>query len=212
MWGNPNAQHVAAITGDSHAGMWLTTLEGALNPQRWALHQFTRTWCGWATVSKNDTPTPPENKDCPALQAQTLRELARIRPELLMVSEDGVRSEQDMLDALRRFKAVADHVVVIGHTPTVPNFTYCLRGSANVSSCRKQLTPEDLGNLALERRVASILGMPFVDPTLWFCVDSTCPPIIDQVPAFTDGSHISEEIAPKLIPLLQQRLSEAGIS
>lgn len=45
----------------------------------------------------------------------------------------------------------------------------------------------------------------------WFCADSTCPPVIKQVPAFTDGSHISEEIAPKLIPLLQRRLREAGI-
>ncbi len=210
-WGKPNARNVAAITGDSHAGMWLATLQGALDPQTWALHKFTRTWCGWATVSENAAPTPPENKDCPALQAQTRKELKRMRVDLVILSEDGVPSEQAMVDALRRFKAVAKHVVVLGHTPIVPNFTYCLGGNSDVSSCKAELSQDDGANVALERHAASSLQVAFVDTTPWFCIDLTCPPVIDQVPAFTDGSHISAEIAPKLIPLLQQSLRQAGV-
>jgi len=210
-WGNPNARRVAAITGDSHAGMWLATLKGALDPQIWALHQFTRTWCGWATVSEDDAATPPENRDCPALQAQTLEELKRIRVDLLIVSQDGVRSQEDMVDALRRFKEVARHVVLLGHTPIVPNFTFCLSGNADISSCKRELSRDDLAAVALEQHVAALSHITFIDPTPWFCVDLTCPPIIDQVPAFTDGSHISSEIAPKLIPLLQRSLYESGV-
>jgi hypothetical protein len=191
--------------------MWLTTLKGALDPRIWALHQFTRTWCGWATVSADDAATPPENKDCPALQAQTLEELKRLRPELLIVSQDGARSQTDMLDALHRFKLVARHVVVVGHTPIVPAFASCLRGKADVSACDQELSPDALASVALEQQVSALASVGFIDPTPWFCVEATCPSIIDQAPAFTDGSHISSEIADKLVPLLQRDLYELGV-
>jgi hypothetical protein len=186
--------------------MWWPTLQGALDPKMWALHPFTRGYCGWSSGSENIA----ENKDCPAIQAQTLAELKRLHVDLLVLSESGVHSEQQMRDALRRFANVAKHVVVLGHTPFVPNFTFCLRGDTDISACKGRLSENDLANVALERRVALLFNDPFIDTTPWFCFGLTCPPTIDNAPAFTDGSHISAEIAPKLIPLLRESLRQAG--
>lgn len=211
-WGNHNAVQVAAITGASHAGMWLATLKGALDPQTWALYPFSRAWCGWSGGSENVAPKEAlQNRDCRALQAQTLVELKRLRVDLLILSESGVRSQQQMLDALSRFASVAKQVVVLGHTPDVlPNFTVCLRGDTDISSCKGRLSESDLSAVALERHAAALFNDPFIDTTPWFCVDLACPPVIDRTPAFTDGSHISAELAPKLIPLLRQSLVQAG--
>jgi hypothetical protein len=193
--------------------MWLATLKGALDPKTWSLHPFSRAWCGWAGGSENIAPEfALQNRDCAALQTQTLAELRKLHVDLLILSESGVRSEEQMLEALGRFAGVAQHVVVLGHTPeVVPNFLRCLGGDTDISSCQGHLSAKDYAKVALERRVAAIFSDPFIDTTPWFCIDLACPPTIDQLPAFTDGSHISAELAPRLIPLLRQSLREAGV-
>ena len=93
--------------------MWLSTLEGALDPQKWRVFSFTRSWCGWSGFI-------PEagdgaNKDCPALQSQTVSELRRLHVDLLILSQAQVPSQGPMVQALLGFASVAKHVVVLGH-------------------------------------------------------------------------------------------------
>lgn len=210
-WGSQRPQHVAAITGDSHAGMWLTTLEDALDRRTWSLHPFTRSWCGWSGDSENiAAATKPLNKDCPALQAQTVTELRKIHPDLLILSENGVHTSSQMEDALARYARVAKTVVVLGHTPVLPNFADCLRGATDISSCRGTLSTGDFDSVAFEQHMAQIFGDPFIDTPPWFCFNVTCPPIIDNAPAFADGAHLSTEMAPKLAPILRASLRESG--
>ncbi len=211
-WGNPNARYVAAITGDSHGGMWLTTLEGALNAQQWALHPFTRSWCGWSGGSEfvYSASERSANRDCPELQQQTVRELKRIHPDLLILSEYGVHTDQQMSDALSQLTHVAKHVVVLGHTPEIPSFITCLQGASQISACSGQLDQKALSDVAAEQRVASLFNVPFIDTTPWFCTGVTCPSVIDGAPAFVDGNHITAAIAPRLIPLLRAALKQDG--
>src|SRR5262249_22097781 len=155
-WGNPDARHVAAITGDSHAGMWVASLEQSLNAKKWRLHLFVRSWCGWSGGSGNLGEAGREqNGDCSSLQALTLRELKKFHVDVLVLSESGVHSEAQMSAALTEYAKVAKTVVVLGHTPeVVPNFKDCLRGSTDISHCRGYLTTSDLNDVALERQTA----------------------------------------------------------
>ena len=114
MSGNPNARNVAAITGDSHAAMWVTTVMGALDLKKWSLYNFTRTSCGW---SAKPAAAHGENKDCPALQAQTLTELKKLHVDLLFLSESSGNRGESPGDALAKYGQVAKTVVVIGDTP-----------------------------------------------------------------------------------------------
>ncbi len=210
-WGNPNARYVAVITGDSHAGMWLPTLEGALDPRQWALHPFTRSWCGWSGGSENIAVSDyASNRDCPALQRQTLRELKRLHPDLLILSESGIHTNQQMTDAVSQLTPLAKHVVILGHTPVLPSFITCLQGASDISACSGHLDQKSFSDVTLEQHVAALFNDPFIDTTPWFCTGLTCPPVIDQVPAFVDGSHISAEIAPRLTRLLQAALNQVG--
>jgi hypothetical protein len=205
-WGNPNAEHVAAITGDSHASMWLTALENALGPHVWAVHPFTRSWCGWAGAVLRGA-----NKDCRALQSQTLTELKRLHVDLVVLAEVGVPPTQEMIEALSRFTAVAKHVVVIGRTPDIPSFFDCLRGDSDISACRGSLLSTYFeNNLRPEQRAAALSNATFIDPTPWLCSGVICPPVIAGAPVFKDGDHLTAEFAPKLAPLLRQALREAA--
>ena len=208
-WGNPHARHVAAITGDSHAGMWLQTLEGALDPKTWSLHPFTRSWCGWAAAPNEAV---ADNKDCPALQAQTLTELKKLHVDLLILSEASVHSFQQMRDALRTYAKVAKTVVVLGVTPAVvPAFTTCLHGATDISACRGDLPDSSYDVLGAEESVASEFNDQYIDTTPWFCYAGTCPSVIDNAPVFSDGNHITAEIAAKLVPVLRESLRESGV-
>ncbi len=211
-WGNPTGRNVAAITGDSHASMWVKTVEGALDPKTWSLHGFTRSWCGWAADASLAV---GENKDCPALQAQTLAELAKLHVDVLFVSESSAYGEPEMRDALERYAKVARTVVVIGVTPRIPSFNDCLRGSADISDCYGNLTVRDLGGAYNEQRVASESTAQYIDTTSWFCYVATdfiaCPPVIDNAPVFADGNHLTSEIAGKLGPVLRETLLASRI-
>ena len=212
-WGNPRARNVVAITGDSHAGMWLRTLQGSLDPDEWRLYPFTRAWCGWAGGSEGiGADVASLNKDCDDLQAQTLREMKRLQVDVVVLSETGVRPAGVYAAALESYSRLGARVVVMGHTPVVvPNFTKCLRGDADISECRGALSSKDFTAVDLERSQAVQFGAVYVDTTPWFCVDLDCPSVIDGAPTYTDGSHISAELAPKLVPLLRQSLREAGV-
>jgi peptidoglycan/LPS O-acetylase OafA/YrhL len=200
-WGNPNAPHVAVVTGDSHASMWLTAVEAALNPSTWSLHPFTRSWCGWTSGQTNTG----SNSDCPALQRQTLGELKRLHPDILILSQDGLASPTDMGSALRRFTRLAKHVVVLGRTPYAADFTACLRGDADITGCRSVLGSDTYAGVQTQRFVTRRFHATFVDTTWWFCFQAyKCPAVIDGAPVFIDGNHLSAELAPKLAPLLRE--------
>ena len=202
-WGNPRGRYVAAITGDSHASMWLGTVEAALDPETWSLHPFTRSWCGWTDGQQNEG----ENKDCPAIQRQTLDELKRLRPDILILSQDGFDSPAGTEAALRRFMHVAKHVVVLGRSPYAADFTACLRGDANISGCQSVVESGQYQGVQTQRSVTEHVHATFIDTTPWFCFQSyRCPPVIAGAPVFIDGNHISAELAPKLAPLLRASL------
>jgi hypothetical protein len=206
-WGNPHAQHVAVLTGDSHASMWLTTLEAALDPGKWLLHPFTRSWCGWT----DGQASTGSDRDCPALQKQTLGELKRLRPDLVVLSQDGIASAKDMGTALRRLTQLAKHVVVLGRTPYETSFVSCLHGDADISACRSFVPSNYYDIMQGQQVVTQRFHATFSNTTWWFCFQAyRCPAVIDGAPVFIGGNHLSAELAPKLGPLLRAALVEAG--
>ena len=214
MWGNPNAPNVAAITGDSHAAMWVATVMGALDPKEWSLYNFTRSWCGW---SAKPEAAYGQNKDCPGLQAQTLTELKKLHVDLLFLSESSDNRGESPGDALASYGQATKTVVVIGDTPRHPSFVSCLHGATDISACHGELAAADNSRaVSAQQHLAWEFNDHFIDTTQWFCrykdyATLTCPPVIDDAPAFMDDNHITAAIATKLGPVLRQDLREANI-
>ncbi len=55
-----------------------------------------------------------------------------------------------------------------------------------------------------------ISGFEVLNPTPWLC-SSYCPAIIDGTVAYRDASHISVEMALKLLPQLEEALIAKGL-
>jgi hypothetical protein len=90
------------------------------------------------------------------------------------------------------------NIVVLSTTPPELSYYNCLRGNNDISACTFFLPPNYYTNdLDLQQQAAALFNASFIDLTPWFCVEVTCPPIVDGVPIMaTDGRHLNYEIAP----------------
>ena len=215
--GNPRAKYVAVLTGDSHAEMFQVALSHALGRSSWRLHIFGRGGCGWAGSVPPGRPVSPS--ECRAYQAQTVSRIRALRPDVIVLSEADVikpyRTKAQISASLSVFSKLAKRVIVLGHTPGIYPFAYCLSGSSDISRCARLLSGSYRRAALYEKILATRAGAQFVDTSAWFCVPvgggrDACPSVIDNAPVFRDGAHVTSGLEPKLIPLFQAVVKSTG--
>ena len=213
--GNPAAAHVAVLNGDSHAEMLRNAVWRAFNPKTWSIHIFARDGCGWAGSLERG---PLSAETCARLQAEALRRIRRLRPDVLLLSEHLVvapfRSRAEIASSLAVFKRAAAKTIVIGHTPLPQPWSSCLVG-VDITRCFASLDATYLGDRRVEQQLAARGGATFADTSAWLCVragaQTVCPPVIAGVPAFKDETHISAEYQLKLVRIVRALLLSSGV-
>jgi peptidoglycan/LPS O-acetylase OafA/YrhL len=213
--GNPAADRIAVLDGDSHAEMLRNAVWRAFDPRTWSIHIFARDACGWAGAAENSASTASE---CARLQAESLRRIRVLRPNVLLLSEHLVvqpyRSTADIARSLAALTRPAETSIVLGHTPLPQPWSTCLVGD-DISRCFTVLDVAFRADRAVEQRLATRAGALFVDTSAWVCVRAgartVCPPVIDGVPAYKDTTHIGPEYQFKLIPIVRALLVSAGL-
>jgi peptidoglycan/LPS O-acetylase OafA/YrhL len=212
--GNPRAAHVAVLNGDSHAEMLRNSVWRAFDPKTWSIHIFARSGCGWAGASNGTTPATK----CRRLQAEALRRIRMLHPDVLLLSEHRVvttfRSSTDIASSLSAFRRAAVKTIVLGHTPLPQPWSSCLVGN-DISRCIATLDSAFFADLRVERQLAARAGAIFVDTSPWLCVRagsrSLCPSVVAGVPVFKDDTHISAEYQLKLVPIMRALLISTGL-
>jgi peptidoglycan/LPS O-acetylase OafA/YrhL len=213
--GNPAAAHVAVLNGDSHAEMLRNAVWRAFNPKTWSIHIFARDGCGWAGSLERG---PLSAATCARLQAEALRRIRTLRPDVLLLSEHLVvapfRSRADIASSLAAFRRAATKTIVIGHTPLPQPWSSCLVG-VDITRCFTALDAMFLTDRNVEQQLATRAGVTFVDTSAWLCVragaQTVCPPVIAGVPVFKDDTHVSAEYQLKLIPIVRALLLSSGV-
>lgn len=202
--GSPSAPKKIAIVGDSRAGAWVQALEGALDPQKWRLYRLTRGHsCGWSFPN----PKAPAHFNCPKLFEEALTQLGSIHPDVLILSEGGHGDRTSFHKMLQRYLPVSDRVIVMSTMQSMPSFEECLGKDKSITKCPVTL----FDNHGVELKLGIGNSATFLDVTDLFCYNRQCPSVIDNTPVYSDGSHLSREMGPKLSPLLRILLRRAGI-
>jgi peptidoglycan/LPS O-acetylase OafA/YrhL len=213
--GNPVAAHVAVLNGDSHAEMFRNAVWRAFDPKTWSIHIFARDACGWAGTAES---TAVSATECSRLQAESLRRIRALHPDLLLLSEHLVvepfRSRSDIASSLAAFTRASRKTIVLGHTPLPRPWSTCLVGNG-ISECFTVLDAAFRSDMRLEQQLATRAGAMFIDTSAWLCVragaETVCPPVIDGVPAYKDTTHVGPEYQFKLIPIVRALLVSAGV-
>jgi hypothetical protein len=99
------------------------------------------------------------------------------------------------------YEKLSGKVFVIPSVPGAGNLKNCLKSMNNIEGCYGKIgTGQKFLNfqLSLERsRAFRVLNL-----TPYLCKDEWCPPIIDSLPVYSDGNHLSSIFSERLGPVL----------
>jgi peptidoglycan/LPS O-acetylase OafA/YrhL len=210
-YGNKNSSTTIVLYGDSHAAQWFPALEKLANERGFKLVSLTKSACP-AVDSKRPDQGAFKMVHCTKWRQNSIARIAKIKPMAVITSSfqyftpantklsrsqwwsDGQRK------LLKDLQGSTAHLIYISDTPRplrdIPN---CL-ASRNSSSC----------DSTEKSRVSIVSGFQVVDPTPWLCA-SYCPAIVDGTVAYRDASHISVQMAVKLLPKLEEALIAKGL-
>jgi len=210
-YGNKNSSTTIVLYGDSHAAQWFPALEKLANERGFKLVSLTKSACP-AVDSKRPDQGAFKMVHCTKWRENSIARIAKIRPMAVITSSfqyftpanTKVSRSQWWSDGQRKLlkdlQGSTAHLIYISDTPRplrdIPN---CL-ASRNSSSC----------DSTEKSRVSIVSGFQVVDPTPWLCA-SYCPAIVDGTVAYRDASHISVQMAVKLLPKLEEALIAKGL-
>jgi hypothetical protein len=210
-YGDKNSSETIVLYGDSHAAQWFPTLEKLANERGYKLISLTKSACP-AVEAKRPDQGAFKMVHCTKWRENSIKRIAQIKPMAVITSSfqyftpakgTGSRGQwwnDGQRKLLRDLKGSTDHLIYISDTPRplrdIPN---CL-ASRNSSTCDStQKTP-----------VSIISGFQIINPNPWLC-SSYCPAIVDGTVAYRDASHISVDMALKLLPKLEEALIAKGL-
>jgi hypothetical protein len=213
--GDPDGLRVMVVYGDSHAAMWIPALDVIGREQGWQVIQMNKPGCQAPDFPRYSPTMQREYTECGEFRTWALGEIARIQPDLVVISssskdvaawvDGGPRGEgmdQIWADGLRSVVAEiqpnASRIVVVGDMayPAEPGIDCLTAHPEDVQSCstpRDEAVPDAMN--MVERDVASDMGVGYVDVVPWFCTESTCPAVIGGLTVFRDNFHAAENYA-----------------
>ena len=210
-FGDKNSSETIVLYGDSHAAQWFPTLEKLAKQRGFKLISLTKSACPAVDANRPDQGAFKQ-VHCTKWRQNSIERIAKIKPMAVITSSfqyftpanEGVSRATWWRDGQRKLLSdltgATDHLIYISDTPRplrdIPN---CL-ASRNSRVC----------DSTQKTRVSIIFGFEVVNPTPWLC-SSFCPAIIDGTVAYRDASHISVEMALKLLPKLEEALIAKGL-
>lgn len=224
-WGADAAPRLAVVLGDSHALMWMPALQLVLPPKGFKLKTPGLGGCPNSTVRRWEPAFSFMGDQCAAHHRWVLERLRALRPDLVVLSDfsgfvnwqtkagevktTGYREAwaSGLEEFIKQVVPLAREVVIIGQTPRGQALSDCLPRTLELARC----FGDDnymRGQRGIERRVVLVTGGKFVDPSVWLCVGSKCPPVIDNSAVFHDDNHLSASMAVKLAPMLRLSFEE----
>jgi peptidoglycan/LPS O-acetylase OafA/YrhL len=231
IYGNAQGAHTLVLFGDSHADNWWPPLEKLATQHGWRLVAYVKNGCSPADVYQPRSGAPRVYTECRTWKANILARIAALHPDLVLVSgrtrtplvtADNVAIpdanaaavwQSGLTTTLRQLSGMAKRVVMLGDTPT-SNFWLpgCLSGHRDsILACATPVNDAVSTDWQAGTRAAvAATGVSYVDPTVWVCTSSPCPPIVANYIVFRDGQHLTVAFALALAARLDAVLPELG--
>ncbi|MEV8633585.1 acyltransferase family protein [Streptosporangium sp. NPDC051023] len=221
LFGNPASKDRIVLIGDSHAGQWFAVAERIAVRRGWALEVLTKPGCPLPRLTVVDPRLGREYRECNAWRDYALKRLAGESPPrmILVASLNAYASDTAALtrawDAtLTPLSRLGASLVYLRDTPLPgKDVPACLSGRP-VKDCafprRDGLRPDPLAQqiVAGERP-----GVRLLDMVPLLCPDSgdTCPAALDGIVLYRDDAHITDTLAARLAPRIEQDLEDLDL-
>ncbi|WP_157930786.1 acyltransferase family protein [Glycomyces xiaoerkulensis] len=222
VFGDAESDTTVVLFGDSHAAQWFPALDSLAAEHDWRLVPRTKSACTPVDVAVENSQLQREYTECEEWRHRVYDELDKVRPTLVVVSaSDGAPTldssnrnwENGWTTTLQRLTSAAEHVTTLTDTPRTTGMAAPECISLHLESPSQCIETDPYSIKDLERREIGIEiqeshGATVIDVVDWFCLDSRCPLIADNLLIYRDTHHISTPYSKSLATLLHQRLPE----
>jgi peptidoglycan/LPS O-acetylase OafA/YrhL len=224
-YGDPAADKVAVVLGDSVAISWVPGIRAALEPLGYSIEVVTAQQCPAANVlaQYNDG---SDMEGCGELRDWALDRVATIQPDLVIASSVpstlprlssgavGAAAEKEwatgMTDTLTTLSASADRVVVLQSPPSRNGGDTCALKNSVPSDCLLHRGESYALMDAADKQASAGLDVVYASTASWFCsVDGRCPAFTGTTPVTVDGPHLTAAYSERLAPVLREALTGA---
>jgi len=210
-YGDKESSNTIVLYGDSHAAQWFPTLEKMAKKRGFKLVSLTKSACP-AVDAKRPDQGAFKMVHCTKWRENSIKRIAQIQPLAVITSSfqyftpanSSISRAQWWNDGQRKLlkglRGSTNNLIYISDTPRP------LRDIPNCLASRDSKVCD-----STERsRVSVIPGFDVINPNPWLC-SSYCPAIVEGTVAYRDASHISVDMALRLLPKLEAALITKGL-
>lgn len=212
-WGKENAKPLVILFGDSHAYMWAPAVARAVLAAHGRLILYSSMGCVVAKLHLYGKWGKPNayNTGCDTWRTKTIKKIQSKKPALVVLAErtsyilsgpntlvTDAEFRAGLATSMTEIKRSGAKVLMLGDNPPFANYldpTGCVaQHPTAVQQCATPIRASTAlwrDRHSAEASVAAANGVTFFDSTKWICGKKTCSPIIGNMVAYRDWSHIS---------------------
>jgi hypothetical protein len=204
--GDVTARRRVVVLGDSHAQMWMPAYLRLAERFHWTLVPLIKPGC---------LPSVMDTGDCAAWYAWALRQVRRLHPQAIVVSEAwsgwGSDAAAGVARQLRDLAPLTSRLIVLEDPPSRPwaALDCLLARGATLGSCAFRVPAVESAVYASVQREARAARAGYVPTLQWFCARGLCPSVVGTIVTYRDSSHITATYAGVLADPLAARLADA---
>ena len=210
-YGDKESSNTIVLYGDSHAAQWFPVLEKMAIERGFKLVSLTKSACP-AVDAKRPDQGAFKMVHCTKWRENSIKRITEIQPLAVITSSfqyftpanSSISRAQWWNDGQRKLlkglRGSTNNLIYISDTPRP------LRDIPNCLASRDSKVCD-----STERSKVSVIpGFDVINPNPWLC-SSYCPAIVEGTVAYRDASHISVDMALKLLPKLEAALIAKGL-
>ena len=219
VYGNAKGAFTVALVGDSHAAHWFPALERLAMHEGWRVVTFVKVACPFIAMPVRNLALKREYRECAAFNEATIDRLARVKPDLTLVSMSRLAihpmsAEDDTVSAkgasvARMLDRLSGPVALILDTPFAgQDVPACLSAhESNVDACAIPRATAFTDHLSgVERAAATASGAKLINLTSRICIEDPCPVVVNGMIVFRDIGHLTATFSRSLAPALDSAI------
>lgn len=224
-YGDAKGKRLMVIFGDSHAGMWLTSIRSAAAHTGWRVRIFYFPGCPAPDLTfYSDTSNAP-NTACNTFRTAAIKAIRKLHPAMVVVTSASLSQEVSKgviatsaqwetgyNKTLSLLRMPGTQLVVIGDIPILAqDDATCLAAhESNVKACMTPIAQAETGVYnSAEEQAASANGARYIPTAQWMCAQ-VCVPIVGHIRVYDNQFHISATYAQYLSGTVQTALNLAA--
>ena len=211
IYGETNAKKTIVLFGDSHAAQWFPAINNIALENGYKLINLTKSSCPAISLPRPNAGTY-DKKECEAWQANSIKRIKEIAPELVIVSsfshynlydKNKLKEEIYILGQKELYKKIQNYSKHLIYLTDTPKPSKDIPGCLSSKPLKLCSTIERSPNKVYE-------GFLKIDPYPWFCKNG-CDAINNDYVVYRDASHISIAAAIAATDDLRDSLVKAGL-